>query len=87
MALRDENSILDQIYQREYVQIILMMILILYNILQMLMNTTVAIKPNFMSSMLLCAVLFNYAFSSITSKIQNLHNKDPKKFAFAYFWS
>ena len=40
-------------------------------------NTTKALKPNLMSSLLLCAV-FLYAYSSIILKILNLRNKDPK---------
>ena len=46
-------------------------------------NTTVAIKPNFMSS--LCYVFFKYAYSSITLKILNPHDKNPKRFAFHIF--
>ena len=50
-------------------------------------NTTVALKPNFMSSP--CYVLYfsKYAYSSITLKIKNLHDKDPKKFALKFFFS
>ena len=36
-------------------------------------NTIVALKPNFMSSLLLCAVFPLYAFSVINLKILNLH--------------
>ena len=47
-------------------------------------NTTVALKPNFNLWVPCCYVLyfFEYAFSSITSKISNLHNKVPNIFAF-----
>ena len=48
-------------------------------------NTTVALKPNFMSSLLLCAVFLYKCISTITLSIQNLHNKDPKRFAFHTF--
>ena len=50
-TLRDEDNILDQIYKSKYVRIIIMMILILYNIIRTKMhtNTTVSLKPNFMS--------------------------------------
>ena len=41
-------------------------------------NTTVALKHNFMSSLLLCADFFKYANSSTSLKKFNLHNKDPK---------
>ena len=41
-------------------------------------NIGVALKPNFLSSLLKSGV----AFSSITLKVLNLHNKSPKKFAF-----
>ena len=43
---------LEQIYQSKYVGIIIVMILILYNT----KINTEALKPNFMSSLLLCAV-------------------------------
>ena len=43
-------------------------------------NVTVALKLNFMSFLLLCAVFSKYAFSSISLKIKNLHKKDPGKF-------
>ena len=44
-------------------------------------NVTLALKPNLMSSMLLCAVsLFKYAFSSISPKIKNLHKIDPRRY-------
>ena len=38
----------------------------------------VALKTNFMSSLL---YFLRYAFSSITPKILNLHNKSPKIFS------
>ena len=42
-------------------------------------TTTVALKPNFMSSLLLYAVFPKICImSSITLKIKNLHNIDPK---------
>ena len=41
--------------------------------------TTVALKPNFMSSLL---YFFKSVYSTVTLKIQNLHNKDPKRFTF-----
>ena len=44
MAYRDGESILDQIYTKNYVRIIFMMILML------------ALKPDFISFLLLCAV-------------------------------
>ena len=47
-------------------------------------NTTVAINPNYMSSLLYSAVFFKISIF-ITLKIQNLHNKDPKRFAFIIF--
>ena len=51
---RDEDKILDQIYKSKYIRIIIM---ILYDIItKIYTNTTVALKPNFMSSLLLCAV-------------------------------
>ena len=46
----NEDNILDQIYKSKYVRIIIMLILILYNILR---NTTLALKSNFMSLLLL----------------------------------
>ena len=57
-AYRDENNILDQMNIIKYVRIFIMMILIPYNNMykKMHTNTTVALKPNFMSSLLLCAV-------------------------------
>ena len=36
---RDEDSILDQIYKKKYVRIIIMMILILYNIIRKCIQT------------------------------------------------
>ena len=48
----DEDNIFDQIYRSKCARIIIMMILILYNIYT---NTT-ALKPNFMSSLVICAV-------------------------------
>ena len=56
-ASRDDDNILDQVYKSKYVRIFIMMILILYNIIRkMHSNTTVALKLNFMSSLLLKAV-------------------------------
>ena len=48
----------------------------------MYINTAVAIKPYFMSSLFYVLYFFKYAYSSITPEIQNFHNKDPKRFAF-----
>ena len=45
-------------------------------------NIGLAIKPNFMSSFL---YFFKYAFSAITLKLINLHNKTPNMFAFNMF--
>ena len=45
-------------------------------------NTRVAIKPNFMSSLLLCAVFLFICIFIITLKIYHLHNKDSKRCAF-----
>ena len=53
---RDKDNILDQIYKSIYVRIIIMMILFSIILHEMHTNTTVALKPNFMSSLLLCAV-------------------------------
>ena len=53
----DEDNNLDQVYKSKYVLIISVMILILYNIMRKCILTTVAQKPNFMSSLLLCAVV------------------------------
>ena len=54
---RDEDNILDKIYKSKYIRIILMMIFIIYNIIPKIhTNTTVALKPEFMSSLLLFAV-------------------------------
>ena len=56
-AYLDEFNISDQIYKGKYVWIIFMMILILYNIIQKCVLThAVALKPNLLSSLLLCAV-------------------------------
>ena len=56
-AFWDEYNILDQINKSKYVRIIFMMIIILYNIIQKLFLTQqIALKPNVMSSLLLCAV-------------------------------
>ena len=50
---RDEDNIFDQIYENKYVWINSKMILTLYNITwKCYTNTTVALKPNFMSSLL-----------------------------------
>ena len=54
-AYRDEENILGQIYKSNCVRIILMMILFLYNIIRKCL-LTVALKPNFMSPLLLCDV-------------------------------
>ena len=50
-------------------------------------NTTEALKSNFMSSFLLCAVFFLKIHSSFTLEIYNLHNinKDPERFSFHIF--
>ena len=48
-------------------------------------NSTVALKSNYSSSLLKIAVFFKYAFSSITVRISNLHNKDSKRFVFHMF--
>ena len=45
-------------------------------------NTAVAPKPYFMSSLLYVLYFFKYVYSSITLKIQNFHNRYPKRFAF-----
>ena len=45
----------------------------------------VALKPNFMNSLLYSALIFKYAFSVVTLRILNLHNKSPKIFAFDIF--
>ena len=54
-TFRNEDNILDQISKSRYVCINIMKILIL-NYKKMNTNTTVALKPNFMSSLLLSAV-------------------------------
>ena len=46
-------------------------------------NIGKALKPNFMSSFLL--FLFKCAFSAITLKVLNLHNKNPNIFSFDMF--
>ena len=54
---RDVDKILDQTYKSKYIRIIIMMILILYiHYTKIHTNTKVSLKPNFMSSLLLCAV-------------------------------
>ena len=54
---RDEDNILDQMYKSKYVRIFIMMILIFLNIFSKKHNKiTVPLKPNFMNSLLLCAV-------------------------------
>ena len=50
-------------------------------------NITIALKPNFMSSLLFMLYLFKYGFSSISRKTQNLHKKDTERFAFHIFLS
>ena len=45
-------------------------------------NTTVALKPNFMSSLLLRAVFLLICIFINNSLSQTLHNKDPKILAF-----
>ena len=56
---RNEDNILDQTFKGKYV-LFIMMILILHNIIQIYVdvhtNTTVALKPNSMSSLFLCVV-------------------------------
>ena len=75
---RDEDKILDQIY-RSIVRIINMKIF----------NTTVAIKPNFMSSLL----LYTYCISLNLNILQSVLNfkifiiKIPKKFLFIFLVS
>ena len=49
-------------------------------------NTAVAIKPYFMSSLLYVLYFFIYVYSSITPEIQNFQSKDPKRFAFHIFF-
>ena len=57
MTSWDEGNILDQIYiKAKCVRVIIMMILFLKTLYKIHINTTVARKPNFMSSLLLCAV-------------------------------
>ena len=54
---QDIENILYQIYKSKYVRIIIMMILIFYNIIRnSILTLAVALKPNFKSSLLLCAV-------------------------------
>ena len=70
---QDEDSIffLNQIYKSKYVRLIIMMILMLNNIIRKgHTNAIVVLKYNFMSSLLLCCYSLN------------LHDKDPKRFAF-----
>ena len=54
-ASRDEDNILDQVYESKYVRICIMMILIFFKIIRK-SNANVALNPNFMSSLLLRAV-------------------------------
>ena len=49
-------------------------------------NTTVALKPNFMNSLLLYGVFFlKYEFSLITHRISNLANESPEIFVCVIF--
>ena len=48
-------------------------------------NTTVALNPNFMSSLVLRAVFLLICIFLNHSSSKNLHNKDPKIFAFHIF--
>ena len=43
-------------------------------------NIRVALTPNCMSFLLICADFFLMCISSITHEIENLHNKDPNIF-------
>ena len=88
---RDENNILDQIYESTYARIIIMMIFILYNIIKkcLLIGTTVvALKPNLMIHCCYALYLYECTYFQLyvfTAKIQNLYNKVPKIFAFHIF--
>ena len=59
------------------------MMIFYFHIMKKHTNIEVALKPNYKS----CRVLYflKYAFSLITLKIFNLHNKRPKKFALHIF--
>ena len=48
-------------------------------------NSTVALKPNLMSSLLIRAVFLLICIFLNNSLSQNLHNKDPKILAFNVF--
>ena len=100
-AYRDEDNILDQIYKSKYVWNIITIVIILYSIkrkciltINKIANTTVALKPNLMSSLcyarlynlgvMSCISLFMHYLSSVL-KFKNLYNKDPRRFAFNIF--
>ena len=48
--------------------------------------TTIALTPNFMRSLLLCAFIsFNMHIDQSLLRFKNFHNKDPKRFTFHIF--
>ena len=80
-ASRNEDNILDQVYKSKYAWIFIMMILIR----KFDKTTAVALKPNYMSSLLLRAVFLLICIFLNNSYSLNLHNKRTQNCRFHIF--